>query len=433
MNGASWMPQGIRDLMAYASTAVVGFLNTPIGLGESARRQFRALKSVHHPVTAHSIPLPHMSYIAYPGVETAAPPDDVNVIAHVNPPEWLADQRLRELVARGRHYMIGYWHWELPVFPLAWMEALYLAHEIWVPTRFCADAYHGHKRPVRVVPHPVPLNTTPKDVARATLGLPQDRFIFLSISDTGSFPQRKNPAGAARAFVDAFARNASTAPLLVLKIQGTSNRTPEFARFVEQMREHPLVHVIDETVSDETVRNLQAACDCFVSLHRSEGFGFNIAESMAAGRLAIATDFSGNVDFMNAENSIPIPYKLRPVQASDYLNGQGQYWAEPNHEAAVEAMRWVVDHRDEAEALGRQAQAYMAANHSFESIGKRAISTLKSAGITYRVPLAQPVVAKRIPTLRVPAGAPPPMPLAVERNAPCPCGSGKRYKHCHGH
>ncbi|MGB2007234.1 MAG: SEC-C metal-binding domain-containing protein, partial [Candidatus Puniceispirillaceae bacterium] len=29
-----------------------------------------------------------------------------------------------------------------------------------------------------------------------------------------------------------------------------------------------------------------------------------------------------------------------------------------------------------------------------------------------------------------PAAAAPPQ--KVTRNAPCPCGSGKKYKHCHG-
>lgn len=418
--------------MPYPGLSVIGYLNTPIGLGESARRHVLALRAVQRRVAAHSVPLAHLPQIAFPDVEPGPPREQTDVIAHLNAPEMAGRPHLRELISRGRNYIIGYWHWELPVFPVAWMEGLHLVHEVWVPTRFCADAYQGYKRPVRVVPHPIPLNTIAQDAARAALGLPQDRFIFLSMSETGSFPLRKNPAGAARAFVDAFPPNAGTQPLLVLKIHGTSNRTPDFERFVAEMRQHPLVRVIDETVPDETIRKLHAACDCFVSLHRSEGFGFNIADAMAAGRVAIATNFSGNVDFMNADNSIPIPYSPRLLKPGDYTDGNGQYWAEPDHDAVVEAMRWIVDHTEEAAALGQRAQAYMAANHSFERIGHLIGATLKSAGVSYRAPLAQPGVAARVPPLRPPTGGRPMAAPQIDRNAPCPCGSGKRYKHCHG-
>jgi glycosyltransferase involved in cell wall biosynthesis len=417
--------------MAYVSTSVVGFLNAPIGLGESARRQIRALRAMRYPVSAHSIDLAHLPQTDFPDIAPGPPPDDSNVIAHINPPELIDGRQFRELVGRRRNYVIGYWHWELPVFPVAWIEALHLVHEVWVPTRFCADAYAGYRRPVRIIPHAVPLNDTPKDLARAALGLPRDRFIFLSTSETGSFPLRKNPEGAARAFVDAFAHTADTAPLLVLKIHGSQNRTSDFERFIAEMQAHPLVHVIDRTLSDEAMRNLQAACDCFVSLHRSEGFGFNIAESMAAGRVAIATNFSGNVDFMTADNSIPIPYEVRALKPHDYLNGQGQYWAEPDHDAVVEAMRWIVDHAEAADAIGRRAKAYIAEHHSFERVGRLVANTLKTAGISYRVPLAQPGRPRSAPYLKLPDVLVP-IPPDIQRNALCPCGSGKKYKHCHG-
>lgn len=418
--------------MPYASTAVVGYIHAPIGIGESARRQVRALRAINHRTTAHAVGFPNLPFLDFPGVSDGPPPAHTDIIAHLNPPSLIPPNPLHALYRNGQNYLIGYWHWELPVFPMAWMEALDLVHEIWVPTRFCADAYDGCKRPVRIVPHPVPLNTTPKNLAREALGLPQDRFIFLSISETGSFPVRKNPAGAARAFVDAFSDRAGPAPLLVLKIHGTGNRPPEFERFLAEMHEHPLVHVIDQTVPDKTIRDLQAACDCFVSLHRSEGFGFNIAESMAAGRVAIATNFSGNVDFMTPDNSIPIPYAVRLVQPGDYPDGNGQYWAEPDHDAAVEAMRWVVDNPDAAAALGQRAQADMAANHSFEHVGRQVAATLKRAGAAHRAPRAEPMATKPLAPLAPPSGNRFVADTPVSRNAPCPCGSGKRYKHCHG-
>ena len=113
---------------------------------------------------------------------------------------------------------------------------------------------------------------------------------------------------------------------------------------------------------------LKGACDAFVSLHRSEGFGLNIAEAMAAGKLAIATYFSGNEDFMSEETSIPIPFKMIPVGNGEYPQGAGQWWAEPDHDAAVEAMRWAVDHPDEAAQVAGNGKQAVRSNYSKSTI-----------------------------------------------------------------
>ena len=52
-------------------------------------------------------------------------------------------------------------------------------------------------------------------------------------------------------------------------------------------------------MSSNEVKNLVRCSDCFVSLHRSEGYGFGIAEAMVLGKPVIATAYSGNMDFMD--------------------------------------------------------------------------------------------------------------------------------------
>ena len=58
-----------------------------------------------------------------------------------------------------------------------------------------------------------------------------------------------------------------------------------------------------------------AACDCYVSLHRSEGLGLTMAEAMALGKPVIATVYSGNLQFMTPENSHLVDYQLGAVPA----------------------------------------------------------------------------------------------------------------------
>src|SRR6185312_16226755 len=137
---------------------------------------------------------------------------------------------------RASIYIIGYWAWELPVFPPLLAAALDLVDEIWVPSSFVAGIFDEiTKKPVRVIPHAVPLNAVSSAAARKRLGLPEDRYIYLSAFDTESHPMRKNPAAAVRAFLDAFPEQTDSTPLMVLKVQGPRNRDSELTALLARV------------------------------------------------------------------------------------------------------------------------------------------------------------------------------------------------------
>jgi glycosyltransferase involved in cell wall biosynthesis len=117
-------------------------------------------------------------------------------------------------------------------------------------------------------------------------------------------------------------------------------------------------------------RKSQAACDCFVSLHRAEGFGLNIAECMGKGKIVIATDFSGSTDFTRPSNSLLVPYKMAAVGKGSYMHGGGQWWAEPDHDAAVDAMRRAASNAADVQRLAARGRADIMREYSFEAIGK---------------------------------------------------------------
>ena len=104
--------------------------------------------------------------------------------------------------------------------------------------------------------------------------------------------------------------------------------------------------------------------DCYVSLHRSEGFGLTMGEAMALGKPVIATAYSGNLDFMSEDTAYLVGWSEGTVPAGCSPYPQGAKWAEPDLHAAARLMRHVHENPDEAKEVGRRAQQAIAANHS---------------------------------------------------------------------
>ena len=134
--------------------------------------------------------------------------------------------------------------------------------------------------------------------------------------------------------------------------------------------------MIDEVLTDSEMCTLQNACDTFLSAHRSEGFGLNIAECMRLGKLAIATGYSGNTDFMTGSNSVLLPYDMVPVRPDEYVHGEGQEWADPKHDAVVDALRWSIDEFERTSTLRNQARRDITARFAPDVIGRRMIEAL---------------------------------------------------------
>ncbi len=292
----------------------------------------------------------------------------------LNPESLLGTKAL--LPVAGMH-RIGFWHWELPVFPPRWSAAFDFVDELWAPSRFVAEPLRcATSKPVSIIPHAVKGSAVEKEAARRTLGLPGDAFVFLTIFDGRSYVTRKNPEAAVRAFRDAFPQDGAEKVLLIVKyhcVPGSTNPAEGLCPVIAGDRR---VQLINQVFSNDEMAALTSAADVFVSLHRSEGFGLNIAEAMATGRLAVATDFSGNTDFMNEANSLLVPYTMRAVQPGEYPLGTGQWWAEPDHEAAVEALRTAFHDPEQRSRLAQKAKEDMAAKHSPKAVGRRIAAAL---------------------------------------------------------
>lgn len=292
----------------------------------------------------------------------------------------------RAVLGRGvfsGRYNIGFWAWELAGYPHVWRNAFDLVDEVWVPSGFVRDAIGASTgKPVLCMPTPIEFKS-PQGMDRAHFGLPHGDFVFLFSFDFNSFVSRKNPEAVIAAFKQAFGDGVRGVRLLVKSTNG-GQFPAELAAVCEQVAGDPRVEVRDGFLSREEMSGLQNCIDCYVSLHRAEGFGLGMAECMYLGKPVIATGYSGNLDFMDHGNSLLVNYTLIPVRDGEYPYWQGQSWADPDVAEAASFMRQVFDDRALARRIGATAAACIRHTHSNAVCGAaigerlRAIDTRRS-------------------------------------------------------
>jgi glycosyltransferase involved in cell wall biosynthesis len=361
---------------------VIGYLSGNLGLGVSARHLTSLLLDNGHPVAVLDMDPGigrgghDLSFDAYKVKSPEALPYGINLAVlaipslpsyFLDPPTvldggkssqpgadyWLAEDRLNAAVV---------W-WELPVLPEAWIRALEAFDVVVAPSPYIRATLETHLSNVAIVPavHPfrIPHGV---EASRERFGLPGDTVLFISSFEPTSDPERKNPFAAIDAFQRAFANDPRANLVIKLNNAHTAGRKllPILAKLHERCNGDRRLRIIDEVLSYREVLCLYASCDAFVSLHRSEGFGFGLLETMALGKPVIATAWSGNMAFLNQANSCLIGYRLVPVDAhlavytTDFL-GRESVWADPDVDQAAAWMKKLVDDPAMRRSLGLKA------------------------------------------------------------------------------
>jgi glycosyltransferase involved in cell wall biosynthesis len=160
--------------------------------------------------------------------------------------------------------------------------------------------------------------------------------------------------GLIKAFRKAFDQSEDV--LLVIKtING--EHAPERVEFLKNAARDCNAVFLDGHISRQRMTNLNSTFDCFVSLHRSEGLGIGMAQAMYLGKPVIATGYSGNMDFMNHNNSFLVRYRLAELEQDYGPYEKGNVWAEPDLDHAAELMRTVVFDRATATRIAERAAA----------------------------------------------------------------------------
>lgn len=365
---------------------IIGFPQGVLGLGEDARTAARALATAAMPSVLVNAPMigPPKLDMSINHLLSEELKYDVSLFC-LPPPEMvrLALEGGRKIIESDT-YKIGAWPWELPQWPSAFGKVHTFVDELWAQSKFVQTALGRQaETPVHHMPMSVEI-PAPVAAVRGRFGLPEGEFLFYLMFDGNSWLTRKNPVAGVRAFQEAFAKGQSGVGL-VIKAMNIRDDDPIWREVAEIAAKDNRIHLISERLSRQDSIDFMACCDAYISLHRSEGFGRVIAEAMVIGQPVVVTNFSGNVDFCDANTSFLVDGELVPLRPGDYLFHEGQYWCDPDVSAAARQLVRIVDDAKERERIAAAGKLRIQTDYSIDAVGKayaKRLTEIHSEGAT---------------------------------------------------
>ena len=359
------------------------------GLGVTARATATALQRHSVPFVIADLQHPWGGRLPAEGIDApvARGPEDLRHPVNLYVVQIVAlatmFQQLPWLLAPGRFHAASLW-WEASALPPAWIDNLSRFDAALAGSAFVAQMLANGLTltPVIEAPHPLFL---PEGIApdRERFALPPAATVFAVSFDPNSDASRKNPLGAIEAFRAAFPAQVSD---VCLAVRMHHMGTPPAGAILEAMKQaaggDARIRFLVQPLDYRGVLSFYASCDAYVSLHRGEGLGLGLLESMAFGKPVIATAWSGNMSFMDHRCGCPVRYRMARVSGKlgflrpDFV-GRHAHWAEPVIADAVAWMRKLHADRELRLALGEAARVAFA-EHQARAQGRRWIDELEA-------------------------------------------------------
>lgn len=344
---------------------ILGHISGEYGLGEAVRSNIKAMESAGIPFVLKDMKVDwHRNLDKTYTNFSEDNPYPINFI-HLNPEEV---KEVDPEYFQGK-YNIGFWAWETPIFPSDRQWAFEPFDEIWTPSNYSGDGI-AMASPVPVIRIPHSMSLPQPSLTREDLDLPEDRFIFLFMFDLHGGFERKNPLATIKAFRKAFGKDNEDV-LLILKFSNSKYHSERLEQIKNFVGDDSSIFFLDLHLMRDEIDALIYNSDCYVSLHRSEGFGLTIAESMYYGKPVIATAYSSNIEFMNVGNSYLVPYNLVELEEDTGVFQKGNNWADPDVDYAANLMREVVSNPQEAKKVGNRAAKEIKSLLSPVTLGER--------------------------------------------------------------
>lgn len=354
-----------------AGINIIGYLKGEFGIGEAARLNIKAANAAGLSV----------SLVNYEGITVHRNddktftdfsndfPNAINLI-QISPSEvrnFMLDKNANKLKDK---YNILYLAWESEYFPEEYIKNICYFNEVWVPSKFCQNTISRiSKVPVITIPHPIAIDLKPTNDEDALSFYDKTKFNFLFIFDFNSTLERKNTLNLIEAFQNAFDKNNKDVALTI-KTSSSKRFLVEKDLLIKKIGDYNTIKIIEKIFDKNSLDVIISNCDCYVSLHRSEGFGLTMAEAMFLNKPVIATGYSGNTEFMDFQNSFLVNYKK--VQANENLINydKNTIWSEPDVSHASKLMKYVFENQDVIKPIALRGHQNIIDNFSIKSIGE---------------------------------------------------------------
>lgn len=239
---------------------------------------------------------------------------------------------------------IGYCTWETDRLPDNWVIELNKMDEIWVPSTYNKTTFEesGIKRNITVFPHIfLEQSLFPKSEVKLmdvfSRNIPTDRFTFYCIAE---YSERKGIDDLVKVFNKINKKYKDTQLILKLHRENYSNENINY--LIKKFKCIPNIYIILNNINNEELLKIHSLGDCYVSLHKGEGFGLCLYDAVNYKKKIIATNYGGPTDYLTNEHSL-VNYKIDKVNISDSFYTNNQKWAYPDLNDAYDKMENIIN------------------------------------------------------------------------------------------
>lgn len=367
-------PQAVKNEKAHGFN-LIGYSRGRLGLGEDLRGFINVFELLNIPFSVYNI-----------GHSSDAPKDYMHVNEDYSLPfdHSIFCMNVIEL-SKLIHcydgdlspfaYCIAASPWELPKVPEKWGETLSHFQEIWAISRFVEKSYKDAFEDKIKIKYVAPVASMPNASPIQNVKRQSRPFTFMFIFDAKSYLKRKNPEAIAKAFLKAFNGNEQVRLVIKSTSEGSGS---DWHSLIKLAQSDSRIMLKVGSISEGEMAQFWKNCDCYVSLHRSEGFGRTLIEAVARKIPVIATGWSGSTDIIAETNPLAVEYSLNQLDSIDYPEGGGQCWAEPLENSAVQKLRWVYENRHSNEIANIVRDNYNNFQNNFSVTAEKRNQLLQS-------------------------------------------------------
>ncbi|WP_417887076.1 glycosyltransferase family 4 protein [Zunongwangia sp.] len=341
---------------------VIGHVNGNFGLGKALQLNIKALKKTTIPFKIYdykTIAKTNLDELAYDCNLFQISLHEVNEVFHIVPLDFFQNK-----------YNILYLVWESEIVPEKNHSSINFFDEIWTASGYCKSIFSKFfLGEITVVPHPIEVIIR-NEFNKTKLSIyNEEKFSFLFVFDFNSSALRKNPYFLIEVFKKA-SKIVNHQIELVLKTSNSHHHKKDYQRLMELIEDYENIKIINEYINRKELEQLIQDCDCYISLHHAEGFGLTLAEAMAYGKPVIATNYSGNTEFMSSSNSFLVETMVKANATIDNHFDKSTIWGNPVEENSVNCIVEVFSNQQLAFQKGKIAKQDIAKHLSYENVGR---------------------------------------------------------------